>query len=190
MEGDAIATSITSDDTQTTATLNAAIANPDNVTITTCGFELTEVSSGSHITITVAGSGSSFSADLNILTAATTYSFRAFITFDGNTVLGDAMTFTTEAESGDTTGIASHLAASVNLYPNPANEVVNVELTTNDESWEGATVEVYDVYGKLVNTVVVTETPTRLNVGGLSNGVYFVRVTTGAGAVTKPFVKQ
>jgi hypothetical protein len=50
--------------------------------------------------------------------------------------------------------------------------------------------EVYDVYGKLINTVNVVENPTRINVSNLANGMYFVRVTTEAGMVTKTFVKR
>jgi hypothetical protein len=52
------------------------------------------------------------------------------------------------------------------------------------------TMEVYDVYGKLLNTVIVTENPTRINISGLANGMYFVRVTTEEGMVTKTFVKK
>jgi hypothetical protein len=52
------------------------------------------------------------------------------------------------------------------------------------------TMEVYDVYGKLLNTVIVTENPTRINISGLANGMYFVRVTTEEGLVTKTFVKK
>ena len=48
--------------------------------------------------------------------------------------------------------------------------------------------EVYDVYGKLIDMVNVTDNPTRINVSGLADGMYFVRVTTEAGAVTKTFV--
>ena len=51
-------------------------------------------------------------------------------------------------------------------------------------------VEVFDVYGKVINTVNVVENPTRINVSGLANGMYFVRVTTDAGTVTKSFVKK
>ncbi|MBR6175960.1 MAG: T9SS type A sorting domain-containing protein, partial [Bacteroidales bacterium] len=50
--------------------------------------------------------------------------------------------------------------------------------------------EVYDVYGKLINTVNVIDNPTRINVSSLANGMYFVRVTTEAGSVTKTFVKR
>ena len=87
-----------------------------------------------------------------------------------------------------TTGIDSWLANSVSLYPNPAKEVVNVQCTMNNVQIEA--VEVYDVYGKLINTVIVTENPTRINVSGLADGMYFVRVTTEEGMVTKTFVKR
>jgi len=76
----------------------------------------------------------------------------------------------------------------VSLYPNPAKEVVNVQCTMNNVQIE--TVEVFDVYGKLVNTVIVTENPTRINISGLADGMYFVRVTTEEGMVTKTFVKR
>ena len=93
------------------------------------------------------------------------------------------------AVTGTTTvGIDSWLSNSVSLYPNPAKEVVNVQCTMNNVQIE--TVEVFDVYGKLLNTVIVTENPTRINVSGLANGMYFVRVTTEQGVATKSFVKK
>jgi hypothetical protein len=59
-----------------------------------------------------------------------------------------------------------------------------------DENINVTGMEVYDVYGKLINTVNVVENPTRINVSGLANGMYFVRVTTEEGTVTKTFVKK
>ena len=53
--------------------------------------------------------------------------------------------------------------------------------------------EVYDVYGKLVTVVETGRAPslqTRINVSDLANGMYFVRVTTEEGVVTKTFVKR
>ena len=48
------------------------------------------------------------------------------------------------------------------------------------------------MYGKLINMVGVCDTPvqTRINVSGLANGMYFVRVTTDEGVVTKSFLKK
>lgn len=87
-------------------------------------------------------------------------------------------------------GIDSWLANSVTLYPNPAKEVVHVQCTMNNAQWDGARVEVLDVYGKLLQTVQMTSETTVLNVSGLADGMYFVRVTTEEGSVTKTFVKR
>ena len=84
-------------------------------------------------------------------------------------------------------GIASWLESSVSLYPNPAREYIDIRV---DGDLNVTMMEVYDVYGKLINTVNVIDNPTRINVSSLANGMYFVRVTTEAGAVTKTFVKR
>ena len=91
------------------------------------------------------------------------------------------------AISVTTTGIANWLENSVTLFPNPAKEYVDIRI---DGDLNVTMMEVYDVYGKLVNTVNVIDNPTRINVSSLANGMYFVRVTTEAGSVTKTFVKK
>jgi len=259
--------------TQTTATLNGTISNPDNVTITAQGFEWKQASATSYTTVNA--TGTTMASPITGLTANTDYTYRAFVTTANGTYYGVDVTFTTlnqdvepcdvptgltvsattdesititwdananvsgwniqyrpaggtlssatsstnsytinglqpetsyeiqvQANCGDgnlsewssavtgttTTGIDSWLANSVSLYPNPAKEVVNVQCTMNNVQIE--TVEVFDVYGKLVNTVIVTENPTRINISGLADGMYFVRVTTEEGMVTKTFVKR
>jgi hypothetical protein len=84
-------------------------------------------------------------------------------------------------------GIENHLMRYVHLYPNPAKEYIDIRV---DGEMHVISMEVYDVYGKLVNMVNVAENPTRINVNGLANGMYFVRVTTDQGEVTKSFVKH
>ena len=96
----------------------------------------------------------------------------------------------TETTLPDDVGVNSYLENSIVLYPNPAKEVVNVQCTMNNVQFNGAKIEVLDVYGKLLQTLKVSSETTRINVSGLANGMYFVRVTTEQGAVTKRFVKQ
>jgi hypothetical protein len=84
-------------------------------------------------------------------------------------------------------GLEERLEKSVSLYPNPAKEYVDIRV---DGDVNVTLMEVIDVYGKLINAVAVVENPTRLNVSGLADGMYFVRVTTDVGVVTKPFVKR
>jgi hypothetical protein len=83
--------------------------------------------------------------------------------------------------------VSEYLDSQVTLYPNPAKEYVDIRV---DGDVNVKSMEVYDVYGKLINTVMVTENPTRINVSSLANGMYFVRVSTEAGMVTKTFVKR
>ena len=83
---------------------------------------------------------------------------------------------------------------SIVLYPNPAKEIVNVEYTMY-KHMDIETVEVIDVYGKVVRTAVETNNhlplqTAQINVSNLSDGLYFVRVTTSTGQITKPFIKQ
>jgi len=97
------------------------------------------------------------------------------------------MTLSLTAYFVEETGLENHLENDVVLYPNPAKEYVDIRV---DGDVNVKMMEVYDVYGKLVNTVNVIENPTRINVSGLANGVYFVRVSTEEGVVTKTFVKK
>ena len=264
--------------TQTTATLNATISNPDNVSISAKGFEWKTTMGGTYTQVAGTGTGNSFTANLTGLTANTSYTYKAFITYNGTTVYGSEVTFNTlpedvepcevptgltasnitkesfdvswnaisgvnnwniryrvaggqwttatsntnqyavtgltaetnyevqvQADCGDgnlsewsaslnvTTlvdGINSYLLNSIAVFPNPANDVVNVQCTMNNVQLEG--IEVIDVYGKVVRTVVGANnySPIRINVSGLAAGMYFVRVTTDEGVVTKQFVKR
>ena len=74
----------------------------------------------------------------------------------------------------------------VMVYPNPTKDVVNVQCTMDNAQCLG--IEIVDVYGKIITTV--DQTATQINVSGLAAGMYFVRVTTDRGVVTKPFVKR
>ena len=86
-------------------------------------------------------------------------------------------------------GIGNWLENSVTLFPNPAKEVVNVQCTMNNVQLTGE-LSVFDVYGKLLQIVPITSEITPINVSGLADGMYFVRVTTEVGTVTKAFVKR
>ena len=260
---------------QTTATLNATVTNPDNVTLTAKGFEWKATSGGTYTQIAGTGTGNGFTANLTGLTPSTNYTYKAFITYNGTTVYGSEMTFTTleqgvepcnvptgltasdvqgesvtltwdndanvsswniqyrpeggqlstatsttnsytitgltdgttyqiqvQANCGDgnlsdwssaisvtTTGIANWLESSVTLFPNPAKEVVNVQCTMYNVQL-GGELYLFDVYGKLLQIVPITSEITPINVSGLANGMYFVRVTTEEGTVTKTFVKR
>ena len=88
-------------------------------------------------------------------------------------------------------GIEERLQKAVTLYPNPTASYVDVRV---DGDVNATGMEVYDVYGKVVRTVVETchgaSLQTRINISDLSSGMYFIRVSTDHGPITKPFVKK
>ncbi|MFC4815899.1 T9SS type A sorting domain-containing protein [Flavobacterium sp. GCM10023249] len=78
------------------------------------------------------------------------------------------------------------------VYPNPANEVVNVSLAENEflnsEKLRNLKGEIFDVYGCLKKTFNVKEKVTTVYVKDLPKGVYILKVTTGNGIENQKIV--
>lgn len=76
-------------------------------------------------------------------------------------------------------------SAAVVLYPNPVTNVLNI---TSKEAIDAF--EVYNVYGKLLQSGKPGDTMLQLQLSGYAAGVYFVKIETATGSVTKKIVKQ
>ena len=70
------------------------------------------------------------------------------------------------------------------IYPNPANQNITIV------SPQPATVEITDIQGQLIETLVTMSNKTTIDVFNFANGMYFIRATTEEGAVTKKFIKD
>lgn len=91
--------------------------------------------------------------------------------------------------SGITTNVGiDDFDLNVTLAPNPAKEYIDIRLS--DDNTVIQEVEVYDIYGKLIRTTNVQGNPARLDVSTLSDGMYFVRITSDKGTSTKNFIKK
>lgn len=77
---------------------------------------------------------------------------------------------------------------NVSVYPNPVNDELNIKLSQNLE----ADIRIFDTLGKLVVYQPNVNISGNYSVGvsNLNNGVYFVRINTEAGTVTKKFIKN
>ena len=100
---------------QTSATLNATINNPSSVSITARGFEWKAASASDYTVVTLTGTSNTLTHNLTDLTANTAYTYKAFITFNGNTVYGENVNFTTLAE-GQTCNVPTNLTATATAY--------------------------------------------------------------------------
>ncbi|MDR2980371.1 MAG: T9SS type A sorting domain-containing protein, partial [Bacteroidales bacterium] len=73
----------------------------------------------------------------------------------------------------------------VELYPNPANSVVNVK---TDVLFE--TLEVTNMLGQLIYSAPVTGNQFQINISGYNAGVYFIKLSGSAGSAVKKVVKN
>ena len=90
---------------------------------------------------------------------------------------------------GGTVGISkkSKEESSLQIYPNPFNTAftLNYELESNS-----ALLEVYNIIGERIQTNVITQNSTVVNLSNQTNGFYFVTVTDGTNRISKKIVKQ
>ena len=80
--------------------------------------------------------------------------------------------WTTQLFSDITIDVSEHPVLSVEVYPNPASEKVTIE------GLEPAEVQVYNAIGQLVKTV---QSANEINVSGLPEGFYLLRITDAEG---------
>ncbi len=92
-----VTTSAATDVTETSATLNGSISNPDNVAITAQGFEWKATAGGAYVAVNATGETMTY--NLTGLTAGTSYTYRAFVTTAESTSYGEEVSFTTEENS-------------------------------------------------------------------------------------------
>ncbi|WP_160316443.1 T9SS type A sorting domain-containing protein [Flavobacterium akiainvivens] len=75
--------------------------------------------------------------------------------------------------------------ASVTLYPNPAKDVVNINAANNLQQ-----VNLYDVQGRLLQTEILNNTQTTIDLSSRAAGIYFVKAYTQAGVKVQKVVKE
>ena len=61
------------------------------------------------------------------------------------------------------------------LYPNPATDIVRVQLSDQMPACSNAEIQLFDMYGKLLQSVPVTEETTQLDFTQCASGLYFVK---------------
>lgn len=86
------------------------------------------------------------------------------------------------AAEEETTGVADNQTTVFSVYPNPVNSMLTIQANSDVL---GA--EVINVTGQLVQSFGAAK---QLDLSGLTNGVYFVKVYTSAGSSTQKIVKN
>lgn len=92
-----------------------------------------------------------------------------------------------ELNTDCTAGLNNQNANLITLYPNPANSILNVNLT-KAMGFESYTI--YDIAGKKLLDGKINASLTTINIAGISAGSYIIKLTGSEGQASKMFVKQ
>ncbi len=80
--------------------------------------------------------------------------------------------------------ITDELISGVNIYPNPAQNYLNLDLP------EGSEYRIVAIDGRQMSDFKSDNSTNKLNVSNLENGIYFVQVKMNGESFTKKFVKN
>jgi subtilisin-like proprotein convertase family protein len=128
------------------------------------------------------------SADLfgNVLGLGT---HEIFVTVDQDGCTGESNSFTLTVDA--CAGIAELGALSIDIYPNPSNGQIVVDITGETE---GLNVSILDINGKLIQSEQIGKVTTgvrkAIDLRNVSKGMYFIKLDDGKDAVTQKLVIQ
>ena len=78
---------------------------------------------------------------------------------------------------------------SIKVFPNPARDILNIELGNTDEP---TIVKIFSSNGELVKTIAtgINDKYLLINISGLTNGLYAVNIITGKEMKSFTFIKM
>ena len=84
-------------------------------------------------------------------------------------------------------GIEARTASgSISVYPNPANEFVNITLSN---AMTDTQIQIFDVLGKEVISLTTNNDKVEIPIGNLNSGIYFMRVYQNGSVFTEKLIK-
>ncbi len=169
---------------------NVNTGGPVVITLTTlpANYQLRLLNSAGTILVTSANNGTA-SETINATVAAGFYYVRVYPKGNASnstncyTLRVQANGSTTRGDGGLITGTG----INVNLFPNPANNKLNIAI---DGLQTTADIKVYNVMGKLVMRQIATKANSELNISRLSSGIYMLNVNDGTTVKSMKFVKE
>ncbi|UPQ77982.1 T9SS type A sorting domain-containing protein [Flavobacterium azooxidireducens] len=75
----------------------------------------------------------------------------------------------------------------ISIYPNPVKDIVNITIKDNSSI---KTIELYDIQGRLLQTQVVNNITSELNLSSRANGMYFIKINTEKGSKVEKLIKE
>lgn len=74
------------------------------------------------------------------------------------------------------TGIAHYDGSQFALYPNPTTGMVNVQFSMNNVQLEDVDIQIFDIYGKRLQVITVTDETMQIDLSSYAPGVYLIQM--------------
>ncbi|MFK5878805.1 MAG: T9SS type A sorting domain-containing protein [Flavobacteriaceae bacterium] len=181
------------DSSSNSNTVSAAVTVVDNIDPTAIGQDITvDLADNTEVIITANdvnnGSfdncGFTLSIDVDTFTVVGDYPVVLTIT----DIAGNSSSVTVTVTVEDTLGVDDFdLENQIKIYPNPTLGVFNIEIQSLKEN---ATLEIYDILGKQIQSEILNKNTTQLDISNYANGVYFLRFISDGKVSTKRIVKK
>lgn len=173
--------------------ISPALSFTSNGTLSLYARELTDQYGAETMKIWVSSTNNEISSFSNIATESIgttewteyTYNIPAgtkYVAINCNSTDVFALFIDDVVISGGTTSVAEVSNNEVSVYPNPANNVVNVNANSNIDN-----VEIYSISGQKVGDFSANGTTTSINTESLSAGMYLMKINTENGVINKKF---
>ncbi len=171
------------------------ITNPGTITLSLttlpANYNLRLVNSAGTILVTSANTGTT-NETINYTAAAGTYFARVYptntSTFNATSCYTVRVQLGTASRAGDESITLESNNPSLEAYPNPVQQMLNVSLKGVDGISE---LRLYDVNGRPLQSKIINQPVGQLNLNGLPRGVYMIKAfNKGACIATKKIIKQ
>ena len=122
----------------------------------------------------------------------TTYTESGDYTWSGQSINGcdSVVTLHLYITPTDTTNIANYDGSDLTLYPNPTTGIVTVRLTPETYNLKPE-IHLFDIYGRRLQMMSVTDETTQINMSNYATGIYIVKlVNSGKVVAVREVVKE
>ena len=106
---------------------------------------------------------------------------------DSSAIVANIVAGETVRSPGDASTPATGKNLRLELYPNPASDLLNVVLTGNTAP---ANIKVYNAIGQIVDDFNLTGNQAKIDLGSFRKGIYFIGADDGIQNTLKKFIKE
>lgn len=166
----------------TELTIEAQASSTANFNITS-NIAWTVSSSESWLTANATSGTGNASITLTAEANPNTAERTATITISGSGVESKTITVTQNAA----VGIGDNTLTAIELYPNPATEIINIKLPSGVEM---ATVELLSINGVVLKTIAINSSVTPVDISAMAKGIYIFRITSANSNTVVRWIKE